>query len=105
VIFLLTVLLFVRVRRPREESVRGNLYAVLQDLEEVVDQDLSQEEFDRIHRRLEMGDSPRIPARTAGTWRITCKRFHEPRYLDPRRRPEYLGARLSSFQALRTGVG
>jgi hypothetical protein len=53
VFFLLTVLLFVRVRRPREESVRGHLYAVLQDLEEVVDQDLSQEEFDRIHRRLE----------------------------------------------------
>jgi hypothetical protein len=53
VIFLLTVLVFVRVRRPRDESVRGNLYAVLQDLEEVVDQDLSQEEFDRIHRRLE----------------------------------------------------
>jgi hypothetical protein len=53
VFFLLTVLLFVRVRRPREESVRSNLYAVLQDLEEVVDQDLSQEEFDRIYRRLE----------------------------------------------------
>jgi hypothetical protein len=53
VFFLLTVLVFVRVRRPREESVRSHLYAVLQDLEEVVDQDLSQEEFDRIYQRLE----------------------------------------------------
>jgi hypothetical protein len=51
--FLLTVLLFVRVRRPRDESIRSNLYAVLQDLEEVLDRDLSQEEFDRIHLRLE----------------------------------------------------
>jgi hypothetical protein len=51
--FLLTVLLFVRVRRPRDESIRSNLYAVLQDLEEVLDRDLSQEEFNRIHLRLE----------------------------------------------------
>jgi hypothetical protein len=50
---LLTVLLFVRVRRPRDESMRSNLYAVLQDLEEVLDRDLSQEEFNRIHLRLE----------------------------------------------------
>jgi hypothetical protein len=54
VFFLLTVLLFVRVRRSREENMRSRLYSVLHDLEEVVDQDLSQEEFDRIHRRLEM---------------------------------------------------
>ncbi|HSV86871.1 MAG TPA: hypothetical protein VLH85_09870 [Levilinea sp.] len=54
VFFLLTVLLFVGVRRSREENMRSRLYGVLHDLEEVVDQDLSQEEFDRIHRRLEM---------------------------------------------------
>jgi hypothetical protein len=76
VFFLLTVLLFVRVRRPREESVRGHLYAVLQDLEEVVDQDLSQEEFERIYRHLNW-----VIAKDTGEdrWHLA---YHLKRFMD-----------------------
>lgn len=52
VFFLLTVLMFVIVRRPQPRTPRGDFYYVLQDLEEVLDHDLSQIELARIHDRL-----------------------------------------------------
>lgn len=39
--FLLTVLLFIEIRRPREKNARTNLYNAFQDMEELLDNDLS----------------------------------------------------------------
>jgi hypothetical protein len=55
--FLMTVLVYMLVRRPRGESIRSDLYYILQDLEEVVDRDLSANELDRIMTRLERVES------------------------------------------------
>lgn len=52
-IFLLTVLVFLLVRKPRYQDERANLYYVLQDLEEVADHDLSETEKERIQIRLQ----------------------------------------------------
>ncbi len=50
--FLITLLLYVELRRPRKRDTRSELYTVLQDLEEVLDQDLSERERARILDRL-----------------------------------------------------
>jgi hypothetical protein len=50
--FLLTVLLYIEFRRPRKLDARSELYAVLEDFEEVLDQDLSDRERARILDRL-----------------------------------------------------
>ena len=52
--FLLTVLLYLEVNRPRKRDTRAELYIVLDDLEEVLDQDLSRSERDRILDRLNL---------------------------------------------------
>ncbi len=53
VIFLLTVLVFAQIRNNRKSSVRAEMYGVLEDFEEVLDQDLSAEEFRDLHGKLE----------------------------------------------------
>lgn len=53
VFFLLVVLLYMRIRRPTQESVRADLYYILEDLQEVLDHDLSQRERDDIVNHLE----------------------------------------------------
>jgi hypothetical protein len=50
--FLVTVLLYLELRRPRKPSTRSALYHVLEDLEEVLDQDLSPIEREHILKRL-----------------------------------------------------
>ena len=50
--FLLTVLLYVEIRRPHRADDRSQMYAVLEDLEEVLDRDLSDQERARILDRL-----------------------------------------------------
>jgi branched-subunit amino acid transport protein AzlD len=50
--FLLTVLLYLEFNRPRKRDPRAELYAVLDNLEEVLDQDLSRRERDQILLRL-----------------------------------------------------
>lgn len=50
--FLLTVLIFVQVRSWKRPSTRGEMYAILNDLNEVLDQDLSQDEKDSLLTRL-----------------------------------------------------
>jgi hypothetical protein len=50
--FLLTVLLYLEIRKPHKLDARSDLYAVLEDLEEVLDQDLSDRERARILDRL-----------------------------------------------------
>ncbi|MEA4906134.1 MAG: hypothetical protein GYA17_09365 [Chloroflexi bacterium] len=52
VFFLITVLVYVMVRRKNENNTRADLYYILQDLEEVIDHDLSPGEKERIHQRL-----------------------------------------------------
>lgn len=54
VFFLLTVLVYVLVRRPRQKDPRADFYHILEDLEEVLDQDLSARERENIHRRLKL---------------------------------------------------
>jgi hypothetical protein len=50
--FLLTVLLYLEIRKPHKMDARSDLYAVLEDMEEVLDQDLSDRERARILDRL-----------------------------------------------------
>lgn len=52
-VFLLTVVVYVRVRRVRKTDARSELYHVLSDLEEVLDHDLSEEERLDIIQQLE----------------------------------------------------
>lgn len=51
--FLLSVLLFVQIKSWRKPSARGEMYIVLNDLNEVLDQDLSPEERDALLKRLQ----------------------------------------------------
>lgn len=53
VFFLLTFLLYIFVRRPRRTDPRTELYYILEELEEVLDHDLSDEERNCILARLE----------------------------------------------------
>lgn len=53
VMFLLTVLVFAQIRNNRKSSARTEMYGVLEDFEEVLDQDLSAEEFRALHGKLE----------------------------------------------------
>ena len=53
VIFLLTVLVFAQIRNNRKSSVRTEMYGVLEDFEEVLDQDLSADEFGDLLSKLE----------------------------------------------------
>ncbi|PKO13848.1 MAG: hypothetical protein CVU39_16705 [Chloroflexi bacterium HGW-Chloroflexi-10] len=50
--FLLTVLLYVQVKRPREQNARSYLYNAFQDLEELLDNDLSINEHRAILKNL-----------------------------------------------------
>ncbi|MDD5368905.1 MAG: hypothetical protein PHQ40_07465 [Anaerolineaceae bacterium] len=50
--FLITVLLYLELRKPRQHSTRSALYHVLNDLEEVLDQDLSSPEREHILKQL-----------------------------------------------------
>jgi hypothetical protein len=52
--FLLTVLVFVQVKRHREHSSRSLMYGILEDFAEVLDHDLSKVEYDRLMKRLDM---------------------------------------------------
>lgn len=54
VVFLLVVLVFVMVRRPRQQNPRAQLYEILQEMEEILDHDLSVEERDRMLLRLDL---------------------------------------------------
>jgi hypothetical protein len=51
--FLLTILLFTRVRKPRNTDSRSNLYHVLENLEELLDRDLNPDELQEIQNRLD----------------------------------------------------
>jgi hypothetical protein len=50
--FLLTVLVYVRVRRPKRRSARAELYRALDSLQEVLDHDLDSTERARLRARL-----------------------------------------------------
>ena len=52
--FLLTVLLYMYVRRPDQSTPRGTMYRVLEDLTEVLDRDLQPHERASIENRLDM---------------------------------------------------
>lgn len=51
--FLITVLLYLRVRNQPEADIRGELYTVMEILQEVLDHDLEPEEHSELNRRLE----------------------------------------------------
>ena len=52
-VFLMTVLLYLRVRNQPEADIRGELYTVMEILQEVLDHDLESEEHSELNRRLE----------------------------------------------------
>jgi len=54
VMFLLTVLVFAQIRNNRKSSVRAEMYGVLEDFEEVLDQDLSADEFHDLIGKLDL---------------------------------------------------
>lgn len=51
--FLLTVLVYLQIRRPHRQDTRTELYAILEDMGEVLDQDLSNNERQRMLERLD----------------------------------------------------
>jgi predicted nucleic acid-binding protein len=51
--FLMTVLLYLEVRKPRKRDARAELYSVLDEIEEVLDDDLSESEKAHILKGLE----------------------------------------------------
>jgi hypothetical protein len=61
-LFLLTVFVYLQVRRPRDLDARGELYAALEGLEDVLDHDLEPDERRELQARLgrvvEQADSP-----------------------------------------------
>jgi hypothetical protein len=63
-LFLVTVLLYYRIKRNRVRNVRSELYAVLDGLEEVLDHDLSQTEKRNLGKQLDIlsseSDSPDV---------------------------------------------
>jgi len=52
--FLITVLIYSRIRRPRNRDVRSELYSILDGLEEVLDHDLTDAEQKRLIARLDI---------------------------------------------------
>lgn len=50
--FLLTVLVFVEVNRKRKRTPRATMYAILEDFAEVLDRDLSKDEYQLLSERL-----------------------------------------------------
>ena len=52
-VFLMTVLLYLRVRNQPEADIRGELYTVMEILQEVLDHDLESEEHSELNRRLD----------------------------------------------------
>lgn len=52
VIFLSTVLLFAQIRNNRKSSVRTEMYHILEDFEEVLDHDLSSDEYKDLVKKL-----------------------------------------------------
>src|SRR5574340_105011 len=63
-LFLITVLVYIHIRRPRETSDREELYQVLHELTEFLDRDLDATELAAIKRRLERiqagSDNPQL---------------------------------------------
>lgn len=55
--FLLTVLVYLRVRRPKELDGRAELYAALDGMEEMLDGDLGREERDELMERLRRAEA------------------------------------------------
>jgi hypothetical protein len=51
--FLLTVLVFIQVKRQRKPSARSQMYSILEKFAEVLDRDLSQREYDDISAQLD----------------------------------------------------
>jgi hypothetical protein len=51
-VFLITILIYNRMRKPRTFDVRTELYYVFEEMEEVLDHDLSQDEKDLLDKRL-----------------------------------------------------
>lgn len=51
--FLITVLIYFRIKNQPEANVRGELYTVMEILQEVLDHDLEPEEHSELNRRLE----------------------------------------------------
>lgn len=62
VFFLLTLLLFAQLRNHRRGSVRTDVYHILEDFEEVLDQDLSADEYKDLAERLELVIQKEKPA-------------------------------------------
>ncbi|MCE5209559.1 MAG: hypothetical protein LLG42_14775 [Chloroflexi bacterium] len=54
VIFLLTVLLFAQIRNSRKTSTRAEMYGILEDFKEVLDHDLSTDEYNDLLTRLDI---------------------------------------------------
>jgi hypothetical protein len=54
VFFLMTVLLFAQIRSSRKSSIRTEMYHIIEDFEEVLDRDLSDEEYRKMIEQLDV---------------------------------------------------
>jgi hypothetical protein len=62
VFFLMTLLLFAHLRNNRKSSVRMDMYHILEDFEEVLDEDLSADEYQDLNDRLDLVIQKEKPA-------------------------------------------
>lgn len=87
--FLLTVLLYLTVRRPETHSARGMMYRVLEDMTELLDRDLEITERARMAERLhiiaETTDDPNLRAMVAALERVLANK----QLVLTRRKPDF----------------
>jgi hypothetical protein len=115
VLFLLTVLVYLQVRQPRSRSARTIMYGMLQNLEEVLDHDLSDREQQEMVAHLkEVEESVNQPAlaNLAASLRVYLNREDLPLVQDvppllTRLRDRYLAweERWLSEPRMRAGLG
>src|SRR5512133_3817407 len=98
--FLLTMLLYLTVRRPEVHTPRGMMYRVMEDLTEVLDRDLDPRERESMEGRLRLiskeSDDPNIKDLVAALMRY----LENKQLLLVRHRPNWaqrLGRRISPF--------
>ncbi len=91
--FLLTVLLYLTVRRPDVHTPRGMMYRVLEDMTEILDRDLDPRERDSIGRRLDIiyteTDDPNLKDLVAA-----LKKVVESKHLIVARPRPHIGQRI-----------
>ncbi len=99
-LFLVTVMVYLRVRRPPTRDVRGEMYRALEQMSGVLDHEMSRRELNELHRRLlvlqsSLEDAPVCQLATAMLQFIESER---PQIVEPRPgRMQYFALRARAW--------